>query len=354
VIVFYSSAFAWGTQSAPILLRHAIKLAKRRPGCVKLASYTPAKAVPSGLNAIQIPYRLWWFPPTFGIGILGVVNTLCKALYLSRRLHLSSSDTVVCVGQDHDVLLPFLIRLISGARLIVLLHDAWPAKGLLARLLRFSDVCLPVTIELGNLAYASGARSIKILPPIPSDWIHEPHLAPTRRRSEGEGPVIGLAGSIGPPHVAAARLFSDRLYCISDSLRNHEPSDPGLTVVPRFKLNAEALLALKENCDVLFVYVNPAYYEYVKYGFPSRFLDFLQTGLPVIVVAPRCSAIGQLCLEVRYPLYAPSLSHVSAIEQIRGLISDPDQLAQCREQVLWLARGEFSSDHIHEIFESVC
>ena len=347
-LVFVNSvAPYWGIQSGPVLFRH---LERARAGweviCVHFSG-TPPTEFP--VQAIRVPDRRPGWPPVRRW--LPGSEALRSRLLLGwarTELQLCRDDRIVCVpsGAHHE----FACRLsqATGAGLVVILHDLWGATVSsrdIRRTFSHARCVAAVSEELAGVAKQWGARETRVVIPI-----GEPSLGDIQGEQSSSEIVVGVAGSVSKDYIDAALLVGDRAIVLSDPI---EGCDQRVRFVPRFAKNRDALEFLARNCHALVVYQSyePAA-NWVEYSFPSRLIDFAQTGLPLVVLAPPHATAARWAHENNWPLLLSDPFDVGQIERLRLCLSDPSSVAEVRKRVCGLRDGIFAPERIHEELEA--
>lgn len=339
--------FIFTTESPPardnangvVLLRHLDRL--RAVGAVACVSIVPPDGA-CDFPQFTVPLRHPGFvPPRRWLPGSAALNSLQKAWHMHRLLRLGPGDHVIsCLHEREHVLARRLARL-SGARLTCLLHDLWPkaAHEAVVKTLRRAGHVFAVSENLARLARDLGCASASLLPPIGEDPLPPP-------RPPLPSAAVGIAGTLDSLYGQTALRFGLPVEAIGWK----GPPLPGLRAVPRFPHNRDALLHLQGACRALLVYQNHRDEAYSRYSFPSRLVDFSQTGLPLLLVAPPDSNLGRWAAARGWRLWIRDEEDTASFHRLAKLLLDSVLWAEESAKVRALAEGEFNAGKIHQAF----
>jgi len=115
--------------------------------------------------------------------------------------------------------------------------------------------------------------------------------------------VIGVAGRVHKNHIKGLDQLATVLNNLDGSLKivtfdRHEEllrlasKHSNVELIEFFSTSKECLSFLSKSCSCLLVYYPEiGEQEWIKTSFPSKFLEYVQTGLPILVVAPSATSI---------------------------------------------------------------
>lgn len=303
----------------------------------------------------------WWPPQRAWLPGSATLRTWLLARQVAVHLNLTPADRLlICLHTAEHKIAARLSRL-RDVPLVALLHDMWDAKaeGGIRGTLRLCACVLPVSNGLASAAAKLGARRIRRMLPIGEDFLGTPRTRDNGPRVMGplvSGPlvlgplVLGIAGSMSDDYIQAAQLIAPDVVAIGGDRTMSR--DERVQVVSRFAENRGALLHLAECCDALVVYQTfDLSKAHLSYSFPSRLIDFAQTGLPIVLCAPRESELGAWAMENDWDLWIADPNDEAKIRFVKAELSSPEHWQAWSERTTRLARGQFRPDAIHAILE---
>ncbi len=331
----------FGTQSAPVVFRHLLRLKSEVDvTCLTLvpapADYPFKHIEVSPRYPGHLPERPW-------LPFSKRINRHQKAKHLVRKLGLHPGDRIISNLHEREHALARDLSRLSGAPLVCILHDLWPATedNDAPRTLAHASAVLAVSENLAALARKFTSGQVELMPPLgeePLPWSELP--SQTMR--------IGIAGSLSPAYVTVATRLG--LPVLALGWNGARP--PGVETHPFFPQNRDALRLLQQECRALLVYQTPKDGDYARYSFPSRFVDFVQTGLPVILVAAPETNLGRWAQNQAWPLWVRDEHSAAAFAEVAQKLADPNAWREASLRTQALAMGEFNADRIHRVFLS--
>jgi hypothetical protein len=230
----------------------------------------------------------------------------------------------------------------------LLLHDVWD-RGLTRSyepVFRRAASILAVSRELVQHVAESFGVGAHLLPPIGEDPLPTPSSAPG---CGPVGPLLGIAGTLSEDYFRQALALGPVVLAIGPPPDAF--SSDRLRCVPRLARNLDALHLLQRDCHALFVCQSDNGSTYARYSFPSRLVDFAQTGLPLILQAPPDSPLGRWALEHRWETYVRGADDSAGFSRSRLLFSDHNAWHAAARATQALVHGEFSAQRIQAALE---
>jgi hypothetical protein len=229
---------------------------------------------------------------------------------------------------------------LSGAPLTCILHDLWPGSENrdAPRTLRQARSVLAVSENLAALARTFAPGRVERMPPLGEDPL--PPIKPPTGALR-----IGVAGTLNPAYVEVATRLCRPVLALGWA----GDIPPGVETRPFQPTNLDALRLLQRECRALLIYQSPRDGDYARYSFPSRLVDFVQTGLPVVIVAAPDTNLGRWAGEHQWPLWVPDETSGAAFKDIARRLDDETEWREASRRAQALAQGEFNADRIHRI-----
>jgi hypothetical protein len=338
----------WGTQSGPVLFRHLVRLSKKYEViCVFFGGDIPADYP---LATLRIPTRMkFWLPHRDRVPGSRYVRDILITNYIERTIGIRRDDKIcVCLHTREHIIARKLSK-DHNVPFYCILHDIWPEAfhNEIVRSLQQAESILCVSQRLLDLCKGLGASGGAVMLPIGEEFIKDVHLNPPKGCLK-----IGIAGSLDLRYVELGRCLADELVVVGfgDAIDRNKCN---IRVISRFAVNRDALLFLAENCNALLVYI-PFEIDaaYGKYGFPSRLIDFAQTGLPLIICAPRESNLGQWGEQNDWTLWLTDPNNIEELNAIRSRLYDQETWQAEAFKTRKIAMTQFNPEIIQSKFES--
>jgi len=317
-----------------------------------------------GATIVVVPPRRPWYPPVrYSWPISLSVRCRLWARTVRQTLGNDVPDAIVSgTGHWHLGLAATLAPQVHRP-LHVVMHDWWPdfvsdpvpralAGRVLSRALPKAARVWVASDELAEKAYAHGSAMVEVLRPMPAGWIGP---APNRRNRL----QLVAFGSYCADHAPIYAALAARLQALSGSLVvvSPEPAQvqrdlaacSNVTVKPFFRTPEEALAFAVEEADALVVAYpfaesrNP----WIHNSFPSKFVEFVHAGLPILLIAPKASSLGNWAVRNRWSLSIDTCEQ-AAVDAALNQVRTPNTWEICAAEVRSLAVNEFSPDRIHQ------
>jgi len=327
-----------GTQSGPVLYRHMRRLQTEADVyCLSLAPAPPdyplkQQTIPRRFPCL-VPVRRW-------LPFSNAINRHQKAGHLVKILKLGPSDRLIsCMHVREHALARELSRL-SGAPLTCILHDLWPhSENVEApRTLRQARSVLTVSENLAALAGTFAPGRVERMPPLGEDPLPLITMHADRAR-------IGVAGTLDNSYLEIATRLGRPVLALGWKGR----LTAGVEIRSFQATNLDALRLLQLECRALLIYQSALNSNYARYSFPSRLVDFVQTGLPVVIVAALNTNLGRWAQEHQWPLWIPDETSDATFKDIARRLDDERVWQEASQRSQTLAADEFNATRIHRI-----
>jgi len=222
------------------------------------------------------------------------------------------------------------------------------------KVLKNSDFTFSVSDQLTTLLEENGVSNTVTLYPIPHGYNSTTEDC---EKQIIDKPKLLTSGTTGLIHFdilkqigKASKVADATFYCISQLEHEYylELSEGGVIPQPIFPDAVQLFEFIKKNIDILVVFysfdaeIEPR----LLTSFPSKFIEYCHLGLPVLIIAPPESSIGNWAKQNNW------LSYVGTddVEQISLEITKLKELnywKKCQRQSLEFARGIFNPELIH-------
>jgi hypothetical protein len=338
----------WGTQSGPILYRHLLRLTESyEVVCISFSGSVPPNYP---FQVLRVPARSRFWPPhREGVPGSRSLRDIVIRRYIERHLKIHRRDRIcVCLHTREHV----AARMLSKKHcvpLYCLVHDIWPEKfhREIAKTLSHTNYVFAVSAPLLEQCQKFGARAGEVLLPIGEELIQGAEL-----RSLSEVFVVGVSGSLDRTHIETAIRIADKVLVVGpdDVWRK---KDSRVEFVPRITPNLDALKFLVKHCDALLIYTSfEAGSAYNRFSFPSKLIDFSQTGLPLILCAPEDSNLGRWAKQNNWALWLKNPDDGEPLGLLKMRLREYQFWTSESSKVRELALTQFNPIIMHQQLES--
>lgn len=320
-------------------------------------------------RTIMLPQRRWWWPP-FRPASPRITRLRELAWRLEiHRVKVRRADAVLTVCPGPMSWLATSLAHSWRSPLLALIHDHWAECGTANDAQIASHVChqasglLAVSEEMrASLASDFGTAKVSILPPLSA--ARDLPFA-TWREDHARAPVLAHVGALHPYHAPFLHRVAHALATVGGRLLVLCPDDNpvlaklrtdvlGLWHQPFFPTNTEALRFIAANATGLIVMYPfaPGGPHPSPTGFPSRFVEFTQLGLPVLVAAPPGNPLRTWAERNRWPTqFSPEDD--MALTRTCCALSQRESWEICARAARSAATGPLDPDRIHAQFASL-
>lgn len=213
-----------------------------------------------------------------------------------------------------------------------------------------------VTPEL-NYQIPGDPKKFKTVFPLPERVLP---MGEIRKIGSSPAPALAYAGSLYNEIIDSLRVVASALRKFHGKLvlYSHMTGNGRLLQeeFPDVVESREALSSTEEVCDAIsaeataFLVIYPQKPESMPWCidcFPSKLTQFVQTGIPGVVIAPKETAVAQWCLKESWPLFSPDGS-AESIERLIGDLLDGRRWQEAANASLRVANGPFSPKRLEE------
>lgn len=332
-----------GAGTPVVLHRHLVRF---RDAGWRITEVVHPPAVEAGLSGdgievLRLPYRRRWWPPHRESSRLSTaVRAALLADDVRRQLGGKRPDVVLTVLEPRYAAVAAAVARQLRRPLAVIIHDRpelWEdvvgdvhreahVRREAERVLARAAVVFPVTRALGEAYGPSVAQKSVPLLPIPAGA--EP--AAGGWREAFRRPHLVLSGSLHPfqrPSVAALAVALEgvggRLTLVSHhDLGPFEPvaaAHPNVSLRPAFASSAEALAFCRAEASALLVSYAFDAQPWAATSFPSKLVEFVHLGLPVLILAPPHAAVSSWARSVGWTSHVDSMDRDALTDEVAAL-----------------------------------
>lgn len=326
---------------------------------------------------VLLPFRKWWWPPAKHKIPFSIELRLYQwSLILDKSFRKDKPSVILTeFGGTYSYLAAFLAKKWQ-IPLAVIFHDYWVVhsskssehksiKKYTNKVLQQANVILPVSQKLGNILDAKYKSKVSVLLPIPND--NNNNFAEWNDNFQAN-PTICYAGNIYPKLEMTLEKISKSLKKINgklllisnntDSVKKILKDNSNIYFQPFFEYNQDAVNFVRKNCACFLVaypldnFQDNVYLKMLFEGsFPSKFIEFSHTGLPILILTPPHTALFEWTQEKDWKNVVSSSDEKILLEQIKKIANKKGWL-EMAQQTRNIASTEFNSLNIHNKLEN--
>lgn len=294
-------------------------------------------------------------------GMISIVANIEARRILRASPILREASAVVTICWGSESLVASKLKRKLGIPIITFMHDHWVnisdrSNRLASEMAcRASDHVFAVSNEMLRSLEISGITNISLLYPVSSP----PLCAFVHWKTTFESPVIIHAGSLHDYHRQFLGLLASILDNNSGSLivlgsqnevvsTDLERTHTNVTLQAYYENNDDAISFIHQSATALVVMYPFGYNRsgLVPTGFPSRFVEYCQLGMPIIVCAPDGNPIREWAKSVGWEAQFDPFDEVGlngCIERLRH----EENWTRMAEQTRFAAEGLLNPENIH-------
>lgn len=323
-------------------------------------------AAPGPWREVRLPARRWWWPP-FRPATPWLASLRAAAWHRElTRAGVPRADAVATVCWGSMSWLATTLATAWCAPLVAIVHDWWQETGTHADALIGRHACatastvFAVSVEMQTALAAECGRSVELLYPLPAART----LPFATWHDEFRAPAVAHVGTLQPYHEDFLASLSACLAPVGGRLLLLCPRDnptavalarrcPNLLHQDFFLENSAALHWVATNATALVVMYRHGLDAAgcPPTGFPSRFVEFSQLGLPVLLAAPAGNPIRTWAARRRWAGQCDPASVTDAGIWLRSL-AQPAAWNSFADETRIAATGEFDPEKIHAQFSA--
>lgn len=204
-------------------------------------------------------------------------------------------------------------------------------------------------------------QNVTVLPPIP-ELFNQPFVSWTERFQQN--PVVAHAGSLHAFQIENFCSLARSLQAVNGTLliiangdnptlRELLQTFPNVKHQEPFKQNRDAIQFLADHASCILVSYAFSLNQqpWAATSFPSKLVEFSQLGLPVLILAPRSTAIGRWAIAHDWLSYVSQLE-ASQLLKVLTKLTLPETWTEMANQTQAVALTEFDANLIQAQFES--
>jgi glycosyltransferase involved in cell wall biosynthesis len=361
-----------------IVRRHLLRLEEKgwKITVVAASQFMEGASIPPSWRCIIMPRRRWWWPPCrTTLGWAHRIRLFWETREIRRELKGSQPDLLLTQLHRRYPLLAAHLSHVWNVRLGLFIFDereVWERdekarRRLLAEskvVLRAADHIWTVSDELRDAYQAMTGAEISDrftrLIPIPEGL---PSASAQWNSDFANRPVVACAGSLHGFHLPLLRLVAKALDRMNGELLlvcDHG-NEAYRTLIEEcgnvrrhdaFQHNTDCVEFLMQNASALLVSYafDLKLQPWARRSFPSKFVEFSHTGLPILLAAPEGSAIQSWARSNSWHGLIEKPDAEAALAYVRGL-TQPARWRALADQSRRVAQGEFDPAKIQEQFE---
>jgi hypothetical protein len=355
-----------------VMYRHLKKLQNEGHEIYFIDCTVFSKPNKTEFNQIIIEKK-WWHPPLRrATPNLTFLRTYLYFKALSKQIQINSEDIIISVLGEYSNLISYFISKTLTKNIFMFYHDdslfnEYGKKNVLTqkltkKLIAITKIFFVVSAEMQHLLERYGAKTI-LLPPLPEQ------IGPEFKKSWNErfpqNLTVGFSGSFYPNfHIDVIKVLAKSLESIGGEIRlslTLEGSEkimlqnysPAIKIKPFRKTSKELYEFLIKEINVILVFYSFKMELELRMftSFPSKFIQYCQFGIPILIIAPPESTLGSWCIKNNWLAYVDKMDKKTVSDLVLKL-KDKDFWLACSNQALFTAQNQFNPEYIHKIFEN--
>ena len=310
-----------------------------------------------------------WYPPLrrrtpllTNVRIYFTLNSLLSQVKFS-----SEHDILLGVLGEVSNLLTLSIKNLFKVPYYLFYHDdtifnRYALQSLLTtkhvnNILKNADYIFPVSDSLTSLLKAKGINNAETLYPIPEGYngpfkAHNNYSLKHLQFCYAGMIMMHVHFDILDNISQAIYQFDGSLYCFTGPLDEFQPKYPENIIIRDLLPTINQLQSfIINNIDVVIVFYSFDLHHEPRMAssFPSKFVEYAQLGIPILLIAPAKSSLGMWASKNNW------LSYVNSDDPdiIAGTVmkfKNEEYWKKCQQQVLEHINNEFNPDLIHYNF----
>ena len=316
-------------------------------------------------KCLSLPPRRWWWPPFRPArASLANLHAACSRRALAG-VTAKDAEVVVTICWGSTSWLAAEMAAAWRRPLVAIMHDWWAEVGggddgrIGAHVCKAARKILVVSEEMKAALAGFGPEKIDVLYPVPA---HRTAPFVEWREEFSRVPVIAHVGALHPYHADYLAMLARQLAPLGGRLLVLCPSGNPVLATLRarinnldchdsFPTNAEAVSWISRQATALTVMYpkGSAASGAAPTGFPSRFVEFAQLGLPVLLAAPAGNPIRSWAKRNDWKAQLDPADEPAA-HALVGALTDRRGWEELAAATRMAAKGDFDPGRLHRQF----
>ena len=331
------------------------------------------KSYSASWKILPLPYRKWWWPPAKHKIPFSTELRIYQWSFILNKSFRKDKPSVILTqfGDTYSYLAAFLAKK-WRIPLAVIIHDNCEVqssessndksiKKYRNKVLQQANVIWPVSQKLGNTLDAKYKSKVSVLLPIPNDSNNNNFVE--WNDNFKTNPTICYAGKIYPQLEITLEKISKTLKKINgklilisnntNSVKKLVKDNSNIYLQPFFKYNQDAVKFVTTNCSCFLVayplynFQDDVYLKFLFNGsFPSKFVEFAHTGLPILILTPPNTALFDWTQKKCWKNIISIPDEQILLEKVKK-ITDKNSWLEMAQQTRYIASTEFNPLNIH-------
>jgi len=351
-----------------VIYRHLMRLKQsgHHISCVLLSNNLSIDLsyIHKDFDFIPIQKKRWDPPLRRKIPFFTALRTRLTLKRLIQALHLNSDDLVIGVLGEVCNLLFYQLKKHFNTPYYLFYHDdvvfnRYKFERILSdaqmfKVLRAADHIFSVSDQMNAMLEEINVTYSSTLYPIPDGY-----NGPLKSQENISHHLqLMAAGMMETVHFSmlkkigkAAFATGGALHCITDQPPEKLSTEGFVNVIPRFATTTGLFDFILKGIDIVTVF-----YSFDKWheprmmsSFPSKLVEFSHMGLPILIIAPKQSALGLWARKNNWLGYLDT-AEVEPISRQIEKYKEKNYYKSCCEQSLRFANTMFNPDVLHQQF----
>jgi len=349
-----------------IIYRHLIRL-KQEGFKVTIVIFGTGMDYYDEFHHIFVPKKPWY---PFLRKTTPLLTDIAMGIYyraLSSKVDLNPA-TDIALGVLCEVSNLVLVKIAEKTRVPYYLfyHDDnifnryWSHTALVKKqlntILKKARHIFSVSEQMVEFLNGRNAHNTSVLYPIPDIYNGQPKQYNDDRSKSLNFCYAGLAMHIHFDIInrigTAVKMEGGKFYCVTGAVDGFNSQSPDTIIIKdRFKTVDALRQFMLETIDVSVVFYSfdIQHEPRMESSFPSKFVEYAQLGIPVLLVAPPYSSLGKWAVKNNWLSYVGTDESVEIADMLAKLKEKEYWLA-CRQQVMEKISSEFNPEEIHKAF----
>lgn len=321
-------------------------------------------------NVIILPDRLWWWPPCNIYNRFSLfIRFFLWYNYVFSKIDKDSFCSILTIIPDNIAIFAAYSSKKTGIPLSVIVHDEWELNAKNKQELDFIKKYKNYIFQNCGMVWTVSDTMTEKYKYLVSGDINTLYPVPAGtnnfvqwNESFKKQPVLAFAGGFEKEHLDCFIKISEllkevngKLLIVENELNDKDSfsklvnSCENIILQKQFEKNTEVLDFLYHNATA-FIVSFIGQYKWSELSFPSKFIEFSHIGLPMLLISPSDTPLGNFAKKNSWFSYFEDVSDERLKEFFHDL-TDKTRWNAMAEQTRKVAMSEFNSDRIQNQFE---